>query len=79
MRTLETHPKAVPWKIDNALCVVTGLPRVVQKKCTTGLSKNAIHYHPIHVGPSTQQVIINQGLGDFEESWSLGFVLDPTL
>lgn len=30
------------------------------------------HYHPIHVGLATLQVIINQGLIDFEVSWSSG-------
>ena len=52
------NPKAVPWK--------TGLYFVWLQvlKCSviayvTGLNQMLFHYHPIHVGPSTQYVTIN--------------------
>jgi hypothetical protein len=45
--------------------------------CDWAFNRMIFHYYPIYVGPSTQEVIITQGLWDFEVSWSPGFVLDP--
>ena len=39
-------------------CVVTGL----QVECNNMCDQTLCHYHPIHGGPSAQQVIRNQRL-----------------
>ena len=72
MAALVTHPKAIPWKIQVEFYVVTGLlvpgwkieADVVHNQA---LKPMLFHYHPIiHVSFSTQYIIINQGLQDFE-------------
>ena len=59
---LETQPKAIPWKIEIEFCVITGLEVECKDMPGQALNQMLFHYHPIHIGPSTQEVRLNQGL-----------------
>ena len=66
----EIHPKVVLLANESHCCVVTCL----QGACSVcsydrNLHPMLFHYYPTHVGPnSSQHVITNQGLRDFEVS-----------
>ena len=61
VRAVETHPKEVPWKTDIEICGC-GPSVVVQDIYDRALTPMLLHYHPIHAGPSTKLVLLNQKL-----------------
>lgn len=60
VRTLETYLNAIPWNLNFAFCVATGL-QVSCKDVHTQVYCMLFLYHPIHAGLLTQEIIINEG------------------
>ena len=75
---LETHPKAIPKKIETEICMVMGLQMQCKDIRDRTLIQVLFQYHPIQVGPSTNKLKMK----DREimlMSWSLSFVLNPPI
>jgi hypothetical protein len=54
VRALETHLKAIPWKIEIEFCMIMG-PHMYSKDIhDRALNQVVFDYHPICVGPSKQ-------------------------
>ena len=72
VRALETHPKAILWNIVLHFVWSQAFMCSLKDIRDRALDQMLFHYHPIDVGTSIQSVILNQGLWDFEVSWSPG-------
>ena len=61
VRALETHPKAVLWKIELNFVWAQAFMCSLKDIRDWALNRMLFHYHPIHVGTSIQSVIMMKG------------------